>query len=184
VSATATPVPAKVALPDVPGWTRTDAKMAYPWKPRFDGADVLAQGRYAGPGGTTVDLAIAVFDRQEDGRELVGFAQGAADPDSGWTWSSPAPAPANGLGQQITAPGPVVRHVVSFYSVGGVVTGRASAVKLETLKARLLGGDQRAVAVLISAELRDGQSADRAIDAFLQSLGSMKDLADRSAGIR
>lgn len=184
VSASATPVPLQIALPDVPGWTRTDARPAYAWRPRFDGADVIVQGRYAGPGGVVVDLSIATFDRQEDGRELVGYAQGAVDPDGGWAWSSPAPAPVDGLGEQITAPGPIVRHVVTFYSIGGDVTGSARAVKLATLKARLFGGDQRAVAVLVSAERRDGHPADPAIADFLKALGPVKPLADRSAGIR
>ena len=52
--------------------------------------------------------------------------------------SSTARAPAGALGEQITAPGPVVRHVVSAYAVGGgAPTGSKPAVKLATLKARL-----------------------------------------------
>ncbi|WP_336966330.1 exosortase A [Sphingobium aquiterrae] len=177
-------LPPSPMLPAVPGWSLSAEPMAYPWKPRFDGADHLLQRRYGNARGQVVDLAIALYDRQEEGRELVGFAQGAADPDSGWTWSSPAPAPAHGLGQQITAPGPVIRHVVTFYALGGTITGSAGTVKLETLKARLLGGDQRAVAILVSAEEREGRPADAAIAAFLRDLGDIKELADASAGIR
>jgi EpsI family protein len=141
--------------------------------------------RYRNAAGQVVDLAIASFDRQEEGRELVGFAQGAADPDQRWAWSSPAPAPGNARGEQITAPGPVVRHVVSFYKVGAMpLTGSAPQVKIDTMKAKLLGGDQRAAAILISAEERQGMSADAAIAAFLQDVGDVKDLADRSLGIR
>jgi EpsI family protein len=178
------PVPATLALPDVPGWQRVGTPQLYPWKPRFDGADHLVQGRYGDGRGHVVDLAIAIFDRQEEKRELVGFGQGAVDPDGHWAWSSPARAPADALGEQITAPGPVVRHVVTFYALGGVVTGNAGTVKLETLKARLLGRDQRAVAVLVSAEQADGAPADAAIAAFLRDLGPVKELADASAGIR
>ena len=151
----------------------------------FDGADHVVSGRYRNADGQLVDLAIATYARQAEGRELVGFAQGAADPDSQWVWSSPAPAPADGLGEQITAPGPVVRHVVTVYAVGdGALTGSKPAVKLATLKARLLGRDQRAVAILISAEQRDGQDADAAIAAFRADLGAMRLLADRAIGIR
>ena len=172
-------------LPDVPGWRRAASPALYPWKPRFDGADHLAMGRYVDAKGQVVDLAIATYDRQEEGRELVGFAQGAADPDQNWVWSSPAPAPSDGLGEQITAPGPVVRHVVSFYMVGGArLTGSKPGVKIETMKARLLGRDQRSVAILVSAEQRDGGKPDAAIAAFLNDLGNRKDLADRSVGIR
>jgi exosortase A len=178
------PVPATLDMPAVRGWTRAATPQAYPWKPRFDGADHLALARYSDRHGHVVDLAIAVFDQQEEKRELVGFGQGAVDPDGKWAWSSPAPAPVDALGEQITAPGPVVRNVLSFYALGGTVTGSAAKVKLETLKARLLGQDQRAVAILVSAERTDGVPAQAAIRGFLHDLGPIKELADASAGIR
>ncbi|MEJ7926548.1 exosortase A [Sphingobium sp. AN641] len=178
-------LPQTVALPPVSGWTRTDAAQAHPWRPRFDGADRFVAGRYRDRDGQTVDLFIAAFSHQAEGRELVGFAQGAADPDSQWVWSSPAPAPPGGHGEQITAPGPVVRHAVTFYKVGGgALTGSRTRVKLDTLVARLLGRDQRAMAIVISAEQREGAPADRAIDAFLRDLGLVQELADRSLAIR
>lgn len=184
-AAASDPLPPRLALPPVRDWTRSSEVQAYPWKPRFDGADHFVMGRYVDADGQVVDLAIATYDRQEDKRKLVGFAQGAADPDSAWTWSSPAPAPDDARGEQITAPGPVVRHVVSYYVVGrGKPTGSKPTVKIETMKARLLGRDQRAVAILISAEEREGRPADAAIAAFLADLGDVKELADRSAGIR
>lgn len=175
------PLPGAPVMPGVKGWVRSDAPSLTPWRPRFDGADYLTMARYRNATGQVVDLAIATFDRQDEGRELVGFAQGAADPDGGWAWSQPAPAPGDALGEQITGPGRVVRHVVSFYAVGnGNPTGSAHLVKLETMKARLLGGDQRAAAIMVSAEERPGRSADAAISAFLQDIGNVKDLADRS----
>ena len=178
-------LPGPPALPPVKGWTPVTEQPLYPWRPRFDGADHLVVARYRNAAGQRIDLAIATFDRQEEGRELVGFAQGAADPDQHWTWSSPAPAPGDARGEQITAPGPVIRHVVSFYRVGeGGFTGNGPRIKLATMKARLLAQDQRAVALLISAEERPNAPADAAIAAFLHDLGNMKDLADRSLGIR
>ncbi|WP_066524117.1 exosortase A [Sphingobium sp. EP60837] len=178
-------LPGAPTLPEVKGWARTTEQPRYPWKPRFDAADHLVMARYRNSAGQVVDLAIVSFDRQEEGRELVGFAQGAADPDQHWSWSSPAPAPRDARGEQITAPGPVVRHVVSVYKVGGApLTGSAPQVKIDTMKARLLGGDQRAGAILISAEEQRGMPADAAIAAFLQDVGDMKDLADRSLSIR
>lgn len=182
-AASVAPLPVRMALPDVRDWTRIDAPMAYPWSARFDGADTLSSGRYHDGGGKIVDLTIATFARQDDRRELVGYGQGAVDVDGEWVWSSAAPAPTNARGEQITAPGPVVRHVVSFYGVGGApLTGSKPQVKLQTLKARLLGQDQRAVAILVSAEQREGQSADAAITRFLRDLGNVQLLADRSIG--
>lgn len=184
-AATADPLPPTLSLPIVQGWTRTDVRQAYPWTPRFDGADHFVIGRYRNGQGQVVDLAIAAYARQDEGRELVGFGQGAADPDGEWVWSSPAPAPAYGRGEQITAPGPVVRHVVSFYQVGGgALSGSRPTVKLATMKARLLGQDQRAVAILVSAEDSEGRPSDAAIAAFLANLGDVGVLAGRSVGMR
>jgi exosortase A len=177
------PLPGAPVMPQVKGWTRSDEPALAPWRPRFDGADYLSMARYRNAAGQLVDLAIATYDRQDEGRELVGFGQGAAGADSGWTWSQSAPAPADGRGEQIIGTSRVVRHVVSFYLVGGGgPTGSAHLVKLETMKARLLGGDQRAAAILVSVEERPGQSADAAISAFLQDLGDVKDLAERNFG--
>tara|TARA_R110000782_G_scaffold78276_2_gene154940 strand:+ start:92003 stop:93544 length:1542 start_codon:yes stop_codon:yes gene_type:complete len=173
------------ALPHIPGWSRSNAPMAAPWKPRFDGADYHMQARYADGKSHIVDLAIATYARQSEGRELIGFGQGAVDPDGEWVWSAPAPAPANARGETITAPGPVVRHVVNLYRVGGSpLMGAATQVKLATMKARLLGQDQRAIAILISAEKKDGAPANAAIEAFLHDLGSLDKVADASLRAR
>jgi hypothetical protein len=73
--------------------------------------------------------------------------------------------------------------VVSFYRVGDVLTGSGARVKLETIKVRLLGGPQRAVAVMVSAPAAaSGVSARPAIDEFLRALGPVDRLADQAAG--
>ena len=172
-------------LPDVPGWSRIATPPTHPWSPRFDGADYLVMVRYADGRGGIVDLAIATFRRQAEGRELIGFGQGAAAPDSGWVWSSPAWAPAGARGEAIAAPGPVLRHVVSFYRVGDApLTGNTAQVKLATMMARLLMRDQRAVAILVSAEQIEAAPADATIRAFLRDLGNPEDLADASTRTR
>jgi hypothetical protein len=78
----------------------------------------------------------------------------------------------------------VVREVVSFYRVGNILTGSGMGVKVETMRTRLLGGPQRAVAVLVSAQAPStGVSPRPAIDAFLADLGPVDRLADRAAGL-
>lgn len=173
------------SLPDVPGWHRVATPPVPQWRPRYDGADHQVQARYADASGRSVDLAIATFRHQAEGRELIGFGQGAATPDSNWVWSSPAWAPAGATGEAIAAPGPVLRHVVTFYRVGDApLTGSTAQVKLATMKARLLMRDQRAVAILISAEDGDAVSADAAIRAFFRDLGNPEDLADAATRTR
>jgi exosortase A len=175
--------PAGFALPEVPGWTRVEATGGRPWEPRYAGADLIRTGRYRDAAGREVDLAVAVFARQEEGRELIGFGQGAAPTDSGWAWSAAASPPPGGRAERIASHG-VLREVVSFYRVGSALTGSPAAVKLETVKVRLLGGPQRAVAILVSAAAPAERVSPRpAIDAFLSSLGDPAALADRAAGL-
>jgi len=177
-------MPTSYLLPDLPGWRKVRVDGPH-WVPHYAGADRLLIERYEDGQGRHVDLALAVFADQADGREIVGYGQGAIDPASDWAWTDPQPAPAGGEAFRITAPGPVVREVATFYRIGGITTGSKMRVKLETLKVRLLGGPQRAVAVLVSAEQPNRNvSARPAIDAFLARLGPVDRLADAAAGLR
>jgi exosortase A len=174
-------VAATLDPPQVSGWTVV-APSGRPWSPHFAGADIRGQWTYRNLAGQEVTLAIAVFGRQEEGRELVGFGQGAVAPESGWAWTADAPAPPNGRAERIVSHGEL-REVVSFYRVGDSLTGSAMGVKLETLRVRLLGGPQRAVAVLVSAPApATGESPRPALDAFLAALGPVEALADRAVG--
>ncbi|HEX4736175.1 MAG TPA: exosortase A [Allosphingosinicella sp.] len=172
--------PADVALPDVPGWTRVPAH-GRPWQPHFDGADLLRIGRYRNAAGQEVDLALVVYANQGEGKKLVAYGQGAAERP--WAWTADTAPPRNGKGELLYSFG-TVREALTFYRVGDVLTGSAAAVKLETMKVRLLGGPQRAVAVIVSAEQpADGGSIRPALDAFLRALGPVDRLADRAAGL-
>lgn len=173
-----TPVEHGISLPEVPGWTRVDARHNYPWNPRFDGADHRLTGHYRNAAGQEVDLVVALYGWQGEGREIIGFGQGAFDPESEWSWTRASAAPNGGKSDVIFAPGSE-REVASFYSMGGKSTGSASRAKLDTLMARLTGGDQSAVAVLISAEAKPGLPTRPAIDAFLKDLGAIDTLSTR-----
>jgi exosortase A len=176
-------VPAEVALPQVAGWTQVPANAGRPWAPHFGGADRIATGRYRDGAGHEVDLWLIVYARQEAGRKLIGFGQGAAEPGGAWAWTTDAPPPPSGKSERIFSHG-TVREVASFYRVGGIVTGSPAQVKLETMKVHLLGGPQRAVALLVSAEETAGQGSARpAIDAFLRALGAVGPIADGASGV-
>lgn len=171
----ARPVSASFALPAVPGWEAVPPDRS--WRPSYPGADLYRFARYRDSGGRTVDLALAVYARQEEGRELVGFGRGAAGP--GWAWTADAPPPPGGRAERIASHG-LVREVAIFYRVGRITTGSDAGVKLETMRTRLLGGSSRAVAVLVSAP---EPGARAAIDAFLAALGPVDRLADSAAGL-
>jgi exosortase A len=178
------PAPAEIAMPQVSGWQIVPQGQGRAWEPHYVGADRARLAHYRDAQGRNVDLAIVVFASQSEGRELVGYGQGAVAPDSGaWAWTASAAAPPDGRAERIASNG-VAREVLSFYRVGDVLTGSGVEVKLETLKTRLFGGPQRAVAILVSAEdSAAGVSARPAIDDFLRALGPLDRLADRSAGL-
>ncbi len=179
----ASPVPTEIVLPEVAGWTLVDYRPIHPWTPQFDKANDLALGRYRNSSGQEVDLAIAVYDRQSDGRELVGFGQGAAGGRSDWSWIEGCDAPVNSRCERIATKQQHHREVISYYRVNGTTSGSASEVKLETLKAKLLGRNQQAVAILVSAEQKSRENPRPAIDSFLKSIRDIDKLADRMAGL-
>jgi exosortase A len=173
----------EVALPDVAMWSKVPRIGSRDWVPNFSGYDAFRIGRYRDAEGREVDFAVAVYARQEDGRELAGFGQGATRPDGAWAWTADALAPPGGKSERIFSHG-TIREVASFYRVGTILTGSRAAVKLETMKTHLLGGPQRAVAILVSAEEKAGPGSARpALDAFLRSLGPVERVADRAAGL-
>lgn len=182
-------LPHAVEAPQVPGWTREATSPLPSWQPHFTGADRMLVAHYRDGGDRAVDLAIVQFAWQEDGKELVGFGQGAAAPDGegDWTWSAPAAAPAGARGDMLAGPRIERRMAWTWYRVGGVLTGRASRVKLETLKLRLLGRDQRAAAIIASALVPPGPDgaaqATRTLADFSAALGPVEELADRGLAI-
>jgi exosortase A len=184
VAAQVSVLPAKIDMPVVPGWTLVDYTPMHEWKPRFDGASHEILGRYQNSDGSVADLYIAVFDRQTEGRELIGFGQGAADPDSKWAWTAELNAPGFGKAERITAPGLAARDVISFYRVAGVTSGSGSVIKLATLKSRLFGGEQQAVAILVSGEHRSNHDPRPVLDMFINDMGNIDNLADHMAGLR
>jgi exosortase A len=177
------PTPERITLPQVEGWDIVPYAPTVHWTPRFVGGSHYLSGRYRNKAGQEADLFVVVYDRQSEGSELVGFGQGAIDPDGFWSWTANTSAPPNGKAERIKTQG-AAREVVSFYRVNGVTSGSGPRIKLATLQARLLAGDQQAVAIVVSAEQIGNQSPRPAIDAFVKSLGDIDKMADRFAGLR
>lgn len=170
----ATAMPNAIILPVAPGWSRVSATNGEPWAPQFIGADHLVVGHYTNSTKDQVDVAVALFGSQDEGRELVGYGQGAIGTNSRWSWASDATPPPHGMAQTLVAPGPVNREVVSFYFINGKLTGSQTDVKIETLKTKLFGRDQSAAVFMVSAVDSEERPARRAIDAFLANLGPVQ----------
>ena len=176
-------LPDRIALPEVPGWHRSATSIRAAWSPNYPNADHFLFGRYTDASGESVDLAIAVYGSQREGKELVAFGVGPLREDDRWVRVSDLPDLDGGSAMRITVPGPVERQVVTWYRVGDVLTHRPAVVKLATLQAKLLGGPQRAVAVHVSAETTPGSDPRAAMARFVAALGPIDRIADRAAGM-
>lgn len=173
-------LPSQIGLPDVPDWERVAAVPTRPWTPGYAGAERVVIGHYRAADGSMVDLAVVAFARQRPGAELIGAGQGAAG--TGWAKTADLPPPPNGKAERLMGE-EVVREALTFYRIGERLTGNDLAVKIETVRARLGGGDPRAVAVIISAQAPSvGESPRPSLDRFVAALGSVESLADRARG--
>ena len=181
IGARSAPLPAKMAIVVPAGWTETMGE-GTAWAPRFDGADQLWLRHFVDSKGRRVAVALGGYERQAEGREIVAFGQGAVDPDSKWAWSAALPTIEGGKTEKLLHPGPVLRDAATFYAVDGAVTGNPRTAKLAGLKARLLGGDPRALSLIVSSE--EGQGGASAIADFVSASGGAQAMADRALKTR
>ena len=176
-------LPARLDLPTVAGWHRVAMSAEAPWTPYYPAADHFLIGRYADGAGDAVDLAVAVFASQREGHELVAFGTGVLREDDRWVRISDLPPIAGGAAMRITTTGalgrPVQRVVATWYRVADTSTSSDKRVKLEALRARLLGGRQRAIAIHLSAIATPGHDPVVAIERLRAALGEPGEAADR-----
>ena len=175
------PLAPTMAVEAPAGWQMVDA-VGTAWTPRFDGADRISQRHFADARGRRVTVAIGGYERQAEGREIVAFGQGAVDPDGRWAWSARLPAIDGGRTERLLHPGPLLRDAATFYVVDGAVTGDPRRAKLMELKARLLGGDPRALSLIVSSE--EGHGGADAIADFLSASGGAQAMADHALETR
>ncbi|HVI98535.1 MAG TPA: exosortase A [Sphingomonas sp.] len=180
IAGRAQPMPSHIDLPVVPGWQRAPVSTRAPWAPYYPSADHYLFGRYT-DGADQVDLSVAVFGSQHEGKELVSFGTGVLREDDQWVRVADQPAIMGGSVMRITR-GPVERIVATWYVVGDVVTASPNRVKLETLDVRLLGGPQRAAAIHLSAEVRPGADPRAEIARLAAALGPLDRLVDTVIG--
>jgi len=174
-------LPVTIVIGAPSGWSEARVE-GMNWAPRFDGADQRVVHYFVDAKGQGVTVAIGGYERQAEGREVVAFGQGAIDPDSKWAWSASLPAVGGAKTERLLHPGPVLRDAATWYVVDGKVTGSPRAAKLAGLKARLLGGDPRALSLIISSEERQG--GRNAIEDFVSASGGAKAIADRALKTR
>jgi len=176
-AARAAPLPAEMTIEAPPGWSVSTSQRIV-WAPRFDGADREHLRHFADADGRRVTAAIGGYERQAEGREVAAYGQGAIDPAGPWAWSASLPPIEGAKTERLLHRGPVLRDAATWYVVGGRATGSARLAKLAALKARLFGGDPRALSIIVSSE--EGEGGARAIADFVAASGGAQLMADRA----
>jgi EpsI family protein len=178
------PLPREIGFPEVPGWHRIAYAPRTWWEPRAHGADRRLLGSYADAAGHEVDVFLAVYASQGEGRKAGGFGEGALPPGGRWQWQSPGPAMAGAKSDRLLAQGRVARLAYSWYRTGDLTTGSNARLKLAGMVDRLLLRARPTTVLIVSAEDRDGRTAQAAMDAFLHAIGPTDLWMDRTAGLR
>ena len=127
-----------------------------------------------------MEVAIAAFADQRNGRELVAFGTGVLREADQWVRVADLPRIDDGTAMRITAPGPVERIVATWYRVGGTMVTSGAGVKLATMRARLGGSDRAAVALHLSTRGQDPATIIR----FLAAAGSPDQVMTAAIGRR
>ena len=176
-------LPANVSLPTVEGWQRTDYRPQVGWQPHASGSDYRLLGRYRDEKGFEVDVFLALYSGQGEGREAGGFGEGALMPDSPWAWLSPGPVVGDGKSERLLARGSLERLALTWYRTGNLMSGSNTQLKLATMADRLTLTARPTAMLILSAEEREGHSAEAAIRAFHKSTAPLGPWMDRVTGV-
>ena len=176
IAGRATVLPQTTDLPPIAGWSVASPDREAPWQPHHPGADRRLFGRYT-DGRNSVDVGIAIYADQHEGKELVAFGTGVLHEEDRWVRVADLPSVAGGSAMRIVVPGPVERTVATWYRVGSTVTADERRVKLETMRARLMGGNQVVVALHIATP---GGGDPAVIARFVAAAGGPDALIERT----
>lgn len=169
-------LPKRISLPEVAAWQRVPYVPAVPWEPRANGAQHRLLGRYRDVQGRQVDVFLALYALQDEGREAGGFGEGALRPGGGWAWLSPGQPVADAKVDRLLGPGRHTRLAETIYHTGPVVTGSNLRLKLANICDRLALRARPTTLLILSSE---DPTPDASLRAFRASVGPLGPWMDR-----
>lgn len=173
-------LPDRAALPMVDGWTQSTVPAgALSWKPRAEGADMRLAGRYRDGEGHEVDVFVALYSSQGDGREPGGFGQGALPPEAGWSWHSHGPKFPDGTSELLRGDDGTIRQAVTWYVSGDLVTGSNAKLKLHSMADKLRLSERPTAMLILSSADRSPERATQAVRSFVGASGPPRWWMDR-----
>jgi EpsI family protein len=174
-------LPQHIALPEVPGWQRVNYHPAMWWEPRARGANHRLLGRYADRAGHSVDVFVALYSGQSEGREAGGFGEGALVPGTGWAWQGQGSAVADGKSERLLGNGKIERLAQTYYRTGPLLTGSNVRLKLSNIADRLILRERPTMMLILSGEQRSADKPADHIAAFRSAIGPLGPWMDRIA---
>jgi EpsI family protein len=175
------PLPARIELPVVPGWQRVPYAPKVWWEPRAGGAERRLLGRYRDASGRQVDVFLALYASQDEGKEAGGSGEGALTPSTSWAWISPGPETANAKSDRLLGADRQGRVAETSYRTGDVLTGSNLRLKLANIADRLTLRARPTMLLILSSE---EPHAEASLRAFRASAGPLGAWMDRMAGLR
>lgn len=154
------------------GWTQTNT--FDDWQADFPTAHGFSQARYSN-GRADLDLNVAYYWRQIEGRELISNINAPAGPEP-WLAQSRSTKDMQLGGtnvtviQQTSIKEPNARLVWYWYWIDGDFISRTAIAKLTQAKVALIGGEPRAAAIVISTPITTTlENAMAELSAFAES---------------
>jgi exosortase A len=153
----------------VASWTGPDDAFDTPWKPVFNGADQQQFGRYS-DGARSVEVYVADYATQAQGRELVGYDNSVVG--AGAETLSEARDPTSGPAIDVTIRERDGSHsaIRYFYRVGGLRTDRGTLAQVWYGVSSLVGAPRSSI-VAMRAECRPDCAAAQGAFADLTKAG-------------
>lgn len=178
------PLPGQIRLPEVPGWTRAGYTPEIWWEPKATGAEHRLLGSYVDAEGRKVDVFIALYSGQGEGREAGGFGQGALMPESAWAWQGEGRPFGDARSERLLGGGTVRRLAVTWYRNGDLLTGSNAKLKLAVMGNHLTLRARATTALIVSAEEKPGKPAADTVARFLSSIDPRESWIDRIVQLR
>ncbi|MEN7536370.1 exosortase A [Aurantiacibacter flavus] len=176
------PLPQAIVLPQVAGWEQVPTEQGWPWRPQAPGADRRLFGTYRSASGARVDVFLAYYAAQEEGREAGAYGEGAQPPGTEWRWLGEAPAIDGGKADRLQAVGVHPRLAMTWYRHGDWTGSSRLELKALTMRDRLLFTARPTATLIVSAE-GSGDAAQAAISDFIGAIGPSGKWMDRIVGL-
>lgn len=176
-------VPAQIALPAVAGWQQVETGTGLWWEPRASGAAHRLLGTYQDKDGARVEVFLAVYAAQDEGREAGATGEGALMPDSDWRWHSPGPDFGWGQSDNLQAFTDTQRLALTLYRHRELTTGSVARLKLSNIRDRLAFDPHPTIMLILSAAEDGPVAAEEALHRFLLAIGDPGEWMDRIAQV-